>query len=298
MGARRAEEVRELLAWADVLIHPSLTEAFGVAVAEAQAMGLPVVCSDAGGLPENVAHEVTGFVVGRRDAIAMADRLVELASDPALRRRMGRAARRRAETVLSADHQLDRFEQLYSALLADRADEPGEPLDDARGAVRRERAQHLRAEIDELEARKEALRVELWRQQVSEEVQAFVARAVPPGAHVLVVSRGDEEIVDLPGHRGAHFPQAIDGAYAGHHPADSADAIAQLEALRAGGAEFLIVPATAGWWFEHYDEFARHLDAEYTRVEGSGEHFAAFALKARAHTSRDDSGHASRVIAA
>ena len=34
--------------WADAFLHPSLTEAFGVSVIEAQAMGLPVVCSDAG----------------------------------------------------------------------------------------------------------------------------------------------------------------------------------------------------------------------------------------------------------
>jgi colanic acid/amylovoran biosynthesis glycosyltransferase len=91
LGARAAGEVRDMLAWADVLVHPSLTEAFGVAVIEAQAMGLPVVCSDAGGLPENVEHEVTGFVVGRRDPEGIADRLAELARDASLRRRMGRA---------------------------------------------------------------------------------------------------------------------------------------------------------------------------------------------------------------
>ena len=73
LGALDADGVREQLAWADALIHPSLTEAFGVAVAEAQAMGLPVVCSDAGGLPENIAHGVTGFAVPRRDVAAMAD---------------------------------------------------------------------------------------------------------------------------------------------------------------------------------------------------------------------------------
>jgi colanic acid/amylovoran biosynthesis glycosyltransferase len=43
LGSRTVEEVREMMAWADVLLHPSLTEAFGVAVVEAQAMGLPVV---------------------------------------------------------------------------------------------------------------------------------------------------------------------------------------------------------------------------------------------------------------
>ena len=60
-----------------------------MAVTEAQAMGLPVVCSDADGLRENVAHGVTGFAVPRRDVAAMADALHRLAADPGLRTKMG-----------------------------------------------------------------------------------------------------------------------------------------------------------------------------------------------------------------
>lgn len=278
VGARPAEEVRDLLAWADVFLHPSLTEAFGVAVSEAQAMGLPIVCSDAGGLPENVEHEVTGFVVGRREPGAMADRLVELTNDPALRLRMGRAARRRAEAVLSAEHQLDRFEELYDELLALPAEAPGAPLADALEDAHQCRVDALRSELQELESRQEALRLQLWRREVAEEVRSFVTRTLPRDALILIVSRGDEAIVDLPGRRGAHFPQAADGAYAGHHPADSAEAIAHLESLRAQGAEYLVVPATSGWWMEHYDELARHLDREYVRLDESGEQLVAFAL--------------------
>ena len=294
LGARRAEEVRDLLAWADVLLHPSLTEAFGVAAIEAQAMGLPVVCSDAGGLPENVYHGVTGFVVARRDAAAIADRLAELAGDPALRRRMGRAARRRAEEVLSADHQLDCFEQVYDELLAAAAaEELSEPRGLSRDEARLDRAAQLRGELAELEARQEAVRLALWRQEVSEDVRSFVARAVPHGAQVLVISRGDEEIVDFPGHRGAHFPQAPDGAYAGHHPADSAAAIAHLEDLRSRGAQFLVVPATSAWWLEHYEELARHLDHEHARLADPSENYVAFALRAPAAAAGDD--HAGRA---
>ena len=111
-----AEEVRDLLAWADVLVHPSLTEAFGVAVIEAQAMGLPVVCSDAGGLPENVEHGVTGFVVPRRDAAAMADRLAR--ARRATRRCAGgwaRGAPSGRDDARSLEHQLDRFEAALRA---------------------------------------------------------------------------------------------------------------------------------------------------------------------------------------
>ena len=72
-------------------------------------------------------------------------------------------------------------------------------------------------------------------------------------------SRGDERLLDLAGRRAWHFPQQ-DGVYAGHHPGDSAEAIAQLEALRARGGEFLLFPQTGMWWLEHYTELASHLE--------------------------------------
>jgi hypothetical protein len=270
-----------MLAWADVLVHPSLTEAFGVAVIEAQAMGLPVVCSDAGGLPENVEHEVTGFVVGRRDPEGIADRLAELARDASLRRRMGRAARRRAETVLSLEHQLDGFEQLYEDLLAEPAQVPGAGVATARAEASELERDALARELADLQARQDALRLQLWRQEVIEELRAVAGRALPEGAEVLVVSRGDELAVALPGVRASHFPRTADGEYAGHHPADSADAIARLEDLRAQGAAYLAVPATQGWWLEHYEGFARHLTERYTRMPESGEHVVLFALEPR-----------------
>jgi hypothetical protein len=90
-------------------------------------------------------------------------------------------------------------------------------------------------------------------------VRETVAATVPPGSCLLVVSKGDEALLDQPGMRAAHFPQAEGGGYAGHHPHDGAVARDQLEALRRGGAEYLVVPATARWWLEFYDELARHL---------------------------------------
>jgi len=98
-----------------------------------------------------------------------------------------------------------------------------------------------------------------------EGVHEAVERYVPVGAEVLVVSRGDRELIRFASRRAAHFPQDGDGSYAGHHPADSAEAIAQLERLRAGGAEFLVVPQTSSWWLEYYCEFARHLHRHYRR---------------------------------
>jgi hypothetical protein len=91
--------------------------------------------------------------------------------------------------------------------------------------------------------------------------------ALPLETTVAVVSKGDEELLELGGGRqGWHFPQDDEGAYAGHYPADSVGAISHLEELREKGAEFLLFPATAFWWLERYSEFGEHLDSHYRRV--------------------------------
>jgi hypothetical protein len=90
-------------------------------------------------------------------------------------------------------------------------------------------------------------------------VRAAIASAVPPSASVLVISKGDAALLELPGIAAAHFPQDADGGYAGHHPHDSDAAIAEIEELRRHGAEYLVVPATARWWLDYYEGLARHL---------------------------------------
>jgi hypothetical protein len=100
-----------------------------------------------------------------------------------------------------------------------------------------------------------------------EQVRATVRATVAPGATVVVVSKGDESLVTLDGATGWHFPQSAGGAYAGHHPADSSDAIRHLEALRARGGSYLLLPATSFWWLDHYRELAQYLDAKYERVD-------------------------------
>lgn len=90
-------------------------------------------------------------------------------------------------------------------------------------------------------------------------VQAAVTQHVPPGSSVLVVSKGDATLVEMPGLAAAHFPQDASGGYAGHHPHDSATATAELEELRRRGAEYLVLPATARWWLDFYGDFATHL---------------------------------------
>lgn len=100
--------------------------------------------------------------------------------------------------------------------------------------------------------------------QLRQRLRDTVASRLPPGATVLVVSKGDEELLRLDGRRGWHFPQTADGHYANLYPARSADAIEHLESLRSRGAGFFLLPKPGFWWLDHYDEFKTHLDRRYS----------------------------------
>jgi glycosyltransferase involved in cell wall biosynthesis len=81
----------------DVLVHASLIpEPFGMVVAEGMAAGLAVVAADAAGPAEIIERDVDGILYPIGDEAALADALRRLAADPALRRELGDAARRRA----------------------------------------------------------------------------------------------------------------------------------------------------------------------------------------------------------
>jgi colanic acid/amylovoran biosynthesis glycosyltransferase len=116
LGSQPWQEVTKNMQWADVFLQTSVQEGFCNAVIEAQAMKLPVVCSDAGGLPENIENDVTGFVVPRRNPRALADKLRLLANDPELRGRMGKAGRERVGQHFQLPMQIERFDQFYQDL--------------------------------------------------------------------------------------------------------------------------------------------------------------------------------------
>lgn len=116
-GAQPRDKVRRQLLAADVLLHPAVSEGFCNAVLEAQAMRVPVVCSDADGLAENVVDGVTGFVLPRRETAVFADKLVLLAYNPTQRQQMGTAGRQRVRNHFRVENLIDQFEAFYQELL-------------------------------------------------------------------------------------------------------------------------------------------------------------------------------------
>lgn len=96
-GAAPPESLPEVLAEADLFVWPAINEAFGMALLEAQAAGLPAVAGAAGGESGGVAQILrdgeTGLLVPASDAAAFAAAVAALLDDPTRRRAMGDAAR-------------------------------------------------------------------------------------------------------------------------------------------------------------------------------------------------------------
>jgi hypothetical protein len=90
-------------------------------------------------------------------------------------------------------------------------------------------------------------------------VSRIVSGLVEPDASVLVVSRGDPNLLELSTGHAAHFPQSPDGGFAGFYPRDDEGAVAHLSELRDAGAGYLVFPATSMWWLDHYRVLASYL---------------------------------------
>ena len=106
------DDVPDLLRAADLFCVSSYLEGMGTATLDAMAAGLPVVATRVGGIPEIVENGVTGLLVPRRDPAALAEAILTLADQPALRRAMGDRARERVR-VFSADRTEEETRRVY-----------------------------------------------------------------------------------------------------------------------------------------------------------------------------------------
>jgi glycosyltransferase involved in cell wall biosynthesis len=111
-----SRDVAPLFQLADALVFPTSYEAFPLVALEAAASGLPILATPVNGVRELVSDGVNGFLItpNPRD---IAGRLRALAEDPALRERLGRAARD-AALEYSGEKMVERHHRLYSSLAA------------------------------------------------------------------------------------------------------------------------------------------------------------------------------------
>lgn len=112
------DDLNQFYAALDLFIMPSRSEAWGLTALRAMAYGLPVIASNVGGLPEAIEHGKSGWLVPPESPAALADAILEAASDPARLCEFGRNARQRA-AQFSMERTVERTEQFYLRLLSD-----------------------------------------------------------------------------------------------------------------------------------------------------------------------------------
>ena len=253
-----AGHMRDLMAGCDAYVSLHRSEGTGLTISDAMSLGKPVIAtgwsgnmdflSVANGFPVQYELVEIGETVGPYCAgETWAEPSIDDAA--ALMRRVFEdrlEARRRGEVARSDVHR-DYSPERISRLIADRL----EAIDISRNLP--------------------GFRSRMWSRfheysVLGDEIRKIADACLPRDATVLVVSRGDEQLLQLDARRAWHFPRTAAGVYAGSHPADSADAISHLNALREQGADFLLVPSTAWWWFDYYDEFARYLERSAKQV--------------------------------
>ncbi len=114
----RQDQVEAFLSLADLFLFPSEHESFGLAALEAMACGVPVVGSRAGGLPEVVTDDETGYLCEVGNVECMAARALDILSDRERAGRMRDACVDRAVTDFASADIVEQYERLYEEALA------------------------------------------------------------------------------------------------------------------------------------------------------------------------------------
>jgi colanic acid/amylovoran biosynthesis glycosyltransferase len=121
LGAKKREDVREALldsdvfALAGVVSQSGAAETQGLVLIEAQAVGLPVVCTRVGGVPDSINDGETGILCEPGNITAIKKAIRFFAEHPDERFRYGKAGRHFVEGKFSVERMLDAFEKLYES---------------------------------------------------------------------------------------------------------------------------------------------------------------------------------------
>jgi N-acetyl-alpha-D-glucosaminyl L-malate synthase BshA len=124
----KQDSVAELLSCADLFLLPSQSESFGLAALEAMASGVPVIASNAGGLPEVVPHGVAGFLAPVGDVASMADAGIGLLRNSTRWREFSAAARQWAIDHFGVEAIVPQYERFYESILNGAAASAGTPI--------------------------------------------------------------------------------------------------------------------------------------------------------------------------
>lgn len=119
----KSNEVPSILSDSDLMLLPSELESFGLAALEAMACEVPVVATNAGGLPELIGDGHSGYLCQVGDLNNMASRALDILGDAARHRQMGQAARRVAVERYSSDRVIPLYQEYYREVLNQKAED-------------------------------------------------------------------------------------------------------------------------------------------------------------------------------
>ncbi|MGN6386604.1 MAG: glycosyltransferase [Verrucomicrobiota bacterium] len=114
----KPEDVAAFYKAADIFLHAANADTFPNTVLEAQACGTPVIATGVGGIPEQVAHGETGYIVPPRDSAGMVKHIEQLFAQKETLHHMGSRAAERAKTLYELQRQTRDYLALYERLIA------------------------------------------------------------------------------------------------------------------------------------------------------------------------------------
>ncbi|MCD4812143.1 glycosyltransferase family 4 protein [bacterium] len=111
------EDIGKFMSALDVFVLPSECEPFGLVLIEAMARGIPVVATQAGGVPDIVTHGETGLLVPPRDPEALAEAINDLVCHPTKRMQMGETARAQVKEKFSRETMIKKYQEFYTEVV-------------------------------------------------------------------------------------------------------------------------------------------------------------------------------------
>ncbi|MEM1583004.1 MAG: glycosyltransferase family 4 protein, partial [Candidatus Bathyarchaeia archaeon] len=112
------DEVPYYYSMSDIVVVPSLQEAFGLVVSEAMACGKPVIGTNVGGIPDQIIDGYNGFLVKPRSPEDIAEKIIWLLENQEEAKVMGMRGRKIVEEKFNIERKMDRIIELYKSLLS------------------------------------------------------------------------------------------------------------------------------------------------------------------------------------
>jgi len=130
-GELDRDSVISLLSISHIFLLPSFAEGMPIAIIEAMKMGVPIISTPVGGIPEMVENEVSAILIPPGSPRDIADSVLRLHRDPDLRARLSKAAMMTLEERFDAAHAVDALAKIYSEMTESQCDSATEGISQA-----------------------------------------------------------------------------------------------------------------------------------------------------------------------